>query len=182
MNINQSNEVNERLRFCRALNIFSRALTFYVIGKKEVNEKNLFSALVNLYFSIFHISIASLLLLQDFPFEKKKFYLLLDEKISPEKKRLGVTHKEVLKKLEERKEKFRFINKLYEEYRDAKDLRELASYGPYVKLYAAEGIPYEGILSREWIFIHTSPIALKKLEDISGSKPRKFDPVRKIMD
>jgi uncharacterized protein (UPF0332 family) len=182
MSIGQSNEINERLRFYRALNIFSHALFLYISGEKEVNEGNIFSAIVNLYFSIFHIATASIILLPDYPFEYKKFFLLPNESFSNKKKRLGVKHQEVLDILKSKKEKDSFLKKLYEVIKKAKELRELASYGHYIELLEADDIPYEEISSKEKVFINVRPLALKEYREIA-IKPKPFEPInKKVID
>jgi hypothetical protein len=182
MSIGQSNEINERLRFYRALNIFSHALFLYISGEREVNEGNIFSAIVNLYFSIFHIATASIILLPDYPFEYKKFFLLPNESFSNKKKRLGVRHHEVLDILKSKKEKDSFLKKLYEILKETKELRELASYGHYIELLEADDIPSEGISSKEKVFINVRPLALKEYREIA-IKPRPFEPInKKVID
>lgn len=124
------------LRLFKSLIAYVNALSRFCLSEKEFDEGKLLSATVNLYYSLFHLGVAVLVMLERYNFVFEEEFLLPNGKNIGKVKRItNLTHKRLRSELQECGKSSGYVKALFNALDKSVPLRELFSYGPYIQMF-----------------------------------------------
>jgi hypothetical protein len=126
----------KELRLFKSLIAYVNALGRFCLSEKQFGDGELLSSSVEVYYSLFHLGVATLMMLKQYDFAIQKELLLPDgSNIGRVKRITGLTHKKLRNELEKCSRVSSFVKDLSSILEETVQLRELFSYGPYVQKY-----------------------------------------------
>jgi len=165
------------LRLQKTLIGFIHACLFSELGLKDYKEKNFLPACIHFYYAGFHLSGSALFLIPGYSFDLCKNFLLPDGSNRERVKRyISLTHKKMIDTLAKYEKTHSFISKLSKFLSSYKELRELASYGPYLQLTRQPKV------AKDVMIISLRPLYLERDLKITVSLPKPFTPLSEIIE
>lgn len=164
-----------KLRLFKSLGSFARALGFFTLSKKELESSDVFSAAVNLYYSLFHLAVATLVMSKRYKFDFEREFVLPDcsnLRTNKAKRLTQLSHRELLRELQETGKSNDYAYRVFLTLETARQLRECFSYGPYIWIFKERIVEN----SRHWIKYR--PIFHSEEFTITPEQPRKFNPIK----
>lgn len=126
----------KELRLFKSLIAYINALSRFCLGEKEFEEGKFLSATVNLYYSLFHLGVATLVIHEKYDFLFENEFLLPDgSNIGRVKRITNLSHKKLISELQKCGKSSAFIKELSKALEESIPLREFFSYGPYVQMF-----------------------------------------------
>jgi hypothetical protein len=126
----------KELRLFKSLTAYINALSRFCLGEKEFEEGKLLSATVNLYYSLFHLGVATLVAHEKYDFVFENEFLLPDgSNIGRVKRITNLSHKRLIGELQKCGKSSAFVKELSKALEESIHLREFFSYGPYVQMF-----------------------------------------------
>jgi hypothetical protein len=123
-----------QLRALKSISCYARGVAVFCLGESHiVGSKDRLSAGVNLYYGVLHVGVAVLDLNARYPFDVACQFIMPDcDEVTRRDKRLTpLTHEHTIREL------LRFEgygHAIGELLRDGREIREIFSYGPFIKL------------------------------------------------
>lgn len=126
----------KELRLFKSMIAYINALSRFCLGEKEFEEGKFLSATVNLYYSLFHLGVAALVIHEKYDFVFENEFLLPDgSNIGRVKRITNLSHKRLIRELQKCGKSSVFVKELSKALEKSIPLREFFSYGPYIQMF-----------------------------------------------
>lgn len=115
----------KELRLFKSLIAYINAVSRFCLGEKEFEEGKILSATVNLYYSLFHLGIATLVMLEKYNLVFENEFLLPDgDNVGKVKRITNLSHKKLIIELQKCGKSSAFVKALSNALEESMPLRE----------------------------------------------------------
>jgi len=181
-----TSQTYDLLRVFKSTLCYVGAIGRFCLGSEELGSEDTiwsdrFSGAVNVYYSLFHLGMACLYLMPEYPFKLSQEFMFPDRKnLDPpiSLRRLSrYTHTKVMKELLNFRGRNSYLFDIGSSLENWIEIRELFSYGPWALLQSI-AVPTS---DKQIQSLHSAPVFFKGDLEIMR-KPQRFIPLKKEID
>lgn len=162
------------LRLFKSVLCYAEAVARFCLGRSQVAQSDFLSGSVNVYYALFDIGIAGLDLVSQHHFAIYKEFAFPRGENLKHIKNARITHlhhNEVIKKLHELRPSYPYLADIGDNLNRWKEIRELFSYGPWIKITAIDASTTEKPIAQ---FVSEPAFFEKELMQAAEEKPEPF--------
>ncbi len=173
-----TSESKVMLRFFKSMFCYAQSVARCCLGESQIRTSDLLSGSVNTYYALFDLGIAALDLLPEYQFLLYKEFAFPDGEDWGHIRKARLTHlghDSAIVQIQKVEHVYPYLAQIAENLERWKDLRELFSYGPWVKIVSIKGPTADHPLSH---FVSRPAFFAKEVKADEGDKPSPFLPLQ----